>query len=343
MRNDVWSARRARLRTAALQFVVAVLGLAAIVGSGGGAGFPDTVCDTYPDSCVPPPPPGPSLSVDPSSPTVQVGSMMSLTAVVAHGTGTYSYQWRRSSDGGTTFDDIAGATARTYAIASVNLGDDGAVFMALAWQGDGSKTLQAKATLAVSSTPGIAFTDHEFLVADWQAAPALVAGAPSFSHAEEQVGADGDPGAYRKMTVQVAPGSGSSNVTHLSLASTYDPAAQGAIRVIDYAENCVQFAATDTSSVESGPFFEQSGRRYLYNDSVGACGQVGWAPFALYGLRLQDFYQFDGPSCNVGESCPDFSATGAALRFGYLRRSNGMPGQTLQHGIDNWKVTVWRR
>ena len=343
MHDDVRSGRRARLRASALQSVIALLGLAAIVGSGGGAAFPDTICDTYPDSCVPPPPPGPSLGVDPPSPTVQVGSPMSLTAVVANGSGTYSYQWRRSSDGGTTFDTIVGATARTYALASVNLADDGAVFMALAWQGDGTETLQAKATLAVSATPGIVFTDHEFLVADWQAEPAIVAGYPSFSHAEERVGTDGDPGAYRRMTVQVAPGSGAANVTHLSLASSYDPAIHGAIRVIDYAENCIQFAATDTDGVEPGPFFEQSGRRYLYNHAVGSCGRGGWAPFALYGLRQQDFYQFDGPPCNAGESCPDFSATGAALHFGYLRRSMGMPGETLQHGIDNWKVTVWRR
>jgi hypothetical protein len=31
------------------------------------------------------------------------------------------------------------------------------------------------------------------------------------------------------------------------------------------------------------------------------------------------------------------------MRFGYWRISYGMPGDTVAHGIDNWKVTVWRR
>jgi hypothetical protein len=44
------------------------------------------------------------------------------------------YQWRRSSDGGTTYADIAGATAGTYLFAGVNLADDGAVFKAVVRQ-----------------------------------------------------------------------------------------------------------------------------------------------------------------------------------------------------------------
>jgi hypothetical protein len=342
MRNDIAAGRGARLRTAALQFVVAVFGLASIVGSGGGAGFPDTICDTYPDSCAPPPPPPPALRVDPASVTVQVGSPVSFTAVVVHGTGTYSYQWQRSSDGGMTFANIPGANATTYSIASVNLADNGAVFLALAWQGD-SAALQAKTHLAVSATPGIVFTDGEFVTADWTAQPAIVGGYPSFTHAEVQVAADGNPGAYRKMTVQVAPASSVSNVTHLSLASTYDPSVLGAIRVIDYAEDCMLFSASEFGYVESGAFIEQNGRRYLSDKSLNACSRAGWASAALRSLRQQDFYLFDGPACNVGESCPDFSATGAPLGFGYVRRSYGSQGETIQHGIDNWSVTVWRR
>jgi len=49
------------------------------------------------------------------------------------------------------------------------------------------------------------------------------------------------------------------------------------------------------------------------------------------------------PPCAAGESCPDFSATAAPMRFGYWRISYGMTGDTIAHGIDNWKVTVWRR
>ena len=31
------------------------------------------------------------------------------------------------------------------------------------------------------------------------------------------------------------------------------------------------------------------------------------------------------------------------MRFGYWRISFGSPGTTIAHGIDNWKVTVWKR
>jgi hypothetical protein len=335
------AARRARtLRSAALQFVIATLGLAAIVGSGGGG--LGSVCDVYPDSCGPQPPPPPSLAIDPPSVTVQVGSAVTFIATVANGSGSYSYRWARSADGGTTFVEIPGATASTYSLASVNLADDGAVFMARAAQGS-ALPLVATARLAVSATPGIVFSDGQFLASPWQAAPAIVAGYPSFAHSEEQVLTDGHPDAFRRMTAQVAPGSGVSNVSHLRLASTYDPAVQGAIRAIDYAEDCIQLDATEFGYVESTLFIEQLGRRYFGGDSAGKCVRSAWTGSALYSLGERDFHLFDGAPCGPGESCPDFSATGAPLRFGYLRRSYGAQGEYVMHGIDNWKVTVWRR
>jgi hypothetical protein len=55
--------------------------------------------------------------------------------------------------------------------------------------------------------------------------------------------------------------------------------------------------------------------------------------------------QVDGPACDSGTSCPDFSAGGAPLRFGFERRvvlEVRSPAGSIQHGIDNWKVIVWR-
>ena len=31
------------------------------------------------------------------------------------------------------------------------------------------------------------------------------------------------------------------------------------------------------------------------------------------------------------------------MRFGYWRIVFAAPGQSAAHGIDNWKVTVWKR
>jgi len=329
-----------RVRSTALQMLVALVGIAAIVGSGGG-GLDDSICDVYPDSCGPQPPPPPSLRIDPPDATAQVGSSVTFKAVTVGGSGSFKYEWRRSADGGATFAGIPGATSASYTLSSVSLADDGAVFMALAWQGDGSTKEVARANLTVSATPGIVFADREFLASSWQAAPAIVAGHPSFTHTEEQVSTGGNPGVYRRMTVQVAPGSGVSNVTHVSVASFYDPATQGAIRVIDYAEDCILLNPTDTNYFDTGLFFEQSGRRYLTD--AASCDRAGWSRVARHSLRPQDFRLFDGPACRVGESCPDFSATGARLRFGYVRHSFAFPGDSLQQGIDNWSVTVWRQ
>jgi hypothetical protein len=62
-------------------------------------------------------------------------------------------------------------------------------------------------------------------------------------------------------------------------------------------------------------------------------------------LAAQDFVLLDGPACGAGDSCPDFSASAAPLRFGFVRNSQALAGVagTIAHGIDNWKVTVWRR
>ncbi len=322
---------------------IGLLGLVTLVGSGGGGvGFLGSICDTYPSSCLPPPPEPPSLTVEPPSVTAQVGTPVSFVAVTAHTSGTFSYQWRRSSDGGATFANIPGATASSYSLASVNLADDGAVFMALAWQGDGA-ALQATARLAVSATPGIVFADGDFPANQWQASPAIVAGYPAFTHAEERADSGGNPGAFRRMTVQVAPGSGLSSVTHLSPQAAYDPQAQGAISAIDYAEDCSVLNPSDTTSTESSVFFEQNGRRYFSDPSQAPCSSASWTARTQHSLRQQDFRQFDGPACNEGESCPDFSATAAPLRFGYRRIAFAFPGDSIVHGIDNWKVTVWRR
>jgi hypothetical protein len=117
---------------------------------------------------------------------------MSFVAETANTSVSLAYQWRRSSDGGTIYADIAGATGKRYILTSVNLADDGAVFMVQVRQ-EGGGLLQATSRLAVSVRPGIVFTDGDFRAADWQASPAIVAGYPAFTHVEERVSTEGNP------------------------------------------------------------------------------------------------------------------------------------------------------
>jgi hypothetical protein len=66
-------------------------------------------------------------------------------------------------------------------------------------------------------------------------------------------------------------------------------------------------------------------------------------------MQAEEFGLVDGPACGQGESCPDFSASGAPLRFGYVSvtqlKSGLTPGTTAHfaYGVDNWGLKVWKR
>jgi hypothetical protein len=139
------------------------------------------------------------------------------------------------------------------------------------------------------------------------------------------------------------------SVFHSSLPSSYDPAVQGAVYVIDYTDDCKLLGASPYASLP--PFtttlmLEQGARRYLVTPAID-CGVAVWATAkGQTSLVPSDFVLSSGPACAAGESCPDFSASAAPLRFGYARASAApasAASAAIDHGIDNWKVTVWRR
>jgi hypothetical protein len=318
---------------------ITVLGLVTIVGSGGGGalGFPPcppSLCDGGSVTV-------PAAFIQPAYITALVGTLVTYTVNTSNTTGSLIYQWRRSSDGGATYSDIVGATGSSYSLAGVNLSDDGAVFLVVVHAGNG--TVQAISHLVVSATPGVVFEDGELLPANWLVSPIVDAIHPLFVHIEEHFTSGGNPGAFQKMTFQLAQGSGSARVIYTSLSSIYDPVLQGAIHVIDYAEDCIAFQSGGTTYTQSNLLIEQLGRRYVSN-TPNSCVLGTWSAAASRAsLVAQDFQLFDGPACSVGESCPDFSASAMPMRFGYWRVSFGVGGDSIAHGIDNWKVTVWRR
>lgn len=323
--------------------VLSALGLIAIVGSGGGYfGLPSD-CPPGWDCNTPGPPPPPAASVQPSYITALVGTTVTYSAETFNASGNVTYQWNRSSDGGATYVALAGATDRTYSLASVNLGDDGAMFQVVVRADNGIG--QAASHLAVSSTPGVVFEDGEFLAGDWSVAPAVDPTQPVPAHSEVRATTGGNPDAFREMTHQMSQGPSSLRVFHSSLTATYDPPSQGAIYVIDYAEDCIALSSTTPGFLmDSGLLIEQSGRRYLAA-RTDYCQPPTWSTTLRSSLRAKDFVLFDGPACGAAEACPDFAASAAPLRFGYVRHSTlsfGAAG-SIEHGIDNWKVTVWRR
>lgn len=315
---------------------IAALGGLAIVGSGGGAiGFPDIDYGGGGGSV----PIRPSVSVLPYRPTVQAGTIVQFEASASNATPPLSYQWRRDGV------DITGATGRTYTLGGAQLGDDGAVFTVVVSAANGAST--GGTVLLVSPLPGVVFEDTDFPVSNWTvtAVAQPVQNGPTYTASQATEG--GNPGAYRSITYQMTPGPSSLRLDHFAVGATYDPAVQGAIYTIDVAEECGRTSLPTVSTFTGptlSPMFEQAGRTYQPRGWSGPCGPA-WGGMRVSSMTASSF-SFSGPPCGSNESCPDFSATAAPLRFGFatnLALATGSPAGPVVQGIDNWKMTVWRR
>lgn len=258
-----------------------------------------------------------------------------------------AYRWCRTPPNGAACIPIPGATGAAYAVEGAALADDGSQFMVTATGSQGTAS-SGFARLAVSSMPGVEFRDGEFADADWAISVVEnpLQGGASFTALRTPAG--GNPGAARTATYDL-PSPARHVVRHFytALRASYAPAGDGAIYLVDFAEDCLRtLPAHDVSTM---PLIEQGGRRYVAPAYAFGCPQVtAWGTVVRPSLRAEDFMLADGPACGAGESCPDFSATAAPLRFGLVGeadRSNAPAGggARFTHTFDNWAVTVWRR
>ena len=96
----------------------------------------------------------PTITTSPASVAV-VEPASATFNVSALGSPPFTYQWQRSGDGGVSWVDIAGATARSHTTGATSVaGDDGARFRVVVSNPDGPST-SAVATLTVT-TPAVA-------------------------------------------------------------------------------------------------------------------------------------------------------------------------------------------
>lgn len=323
------------IRRVVAHATIAALGVLTIVGSGGGAiGIPDI---DWGGGGGPTPP---YVQISPSRPTVQAGTIVQFEAKVLIGSPPLSFQWRRDGV------NIAGANGPTYTLGGAQLGDDGALFQVTVTDNTGLSST-AGVVLLVSPLPGVVFQDADFQVSNWTVTAVAQPAENGPTHAESQATDGGNPGAYRSITYQMTGGPSSLVVNHFSAGATYDPAAQGAIYTIDVAEECGR-TSVPSGSIFTGPMlspmFEQAGRTYQPRDWRGACGSA-WSGMRVSSMKADEFSS-SGPACGANERCPDFSTTAAPLRFGFatnLALATGAPAGPAVLGVDNWKVTVWRR
>ena len=64
-----------------------------------------------------------SISITPTTVNACTGTSQLLTAVATGGTGTCGYQWQSSSNGGSSWDNIGGATSNTYSVPNTTIGN----------------------------------------------------------------------------------------------------------------------------------------------------------------------------------------------------------------------------
>lgn len=320
--------RACRFGRDVLSAVIGALGVIAIVGSGGGAGELDTMW--VPDIDMPP-----YVTVTPSRLTVEQGGTAVFTASAGGALSPPTYQWRR--DGAT----IAGATGTTYTLVGANLGDDGAQFAVEVTASNGTAT--ATGLLQVSRLPGVVYEDSDFPLSNWTAVaiPDPTQNGPSQTVSRAATG--GNPDAYRSIAYEMPAGVSSITVFHTAASARYEPAVQGPVYAIDAQLDCKDTGGA--AEIAARAMIEQAGRRFA-TDYRLIC-VFGWEHYSVFGRRAEEFKLVDGLACGPSETCPDFSASGAPLRLGFLTRarhgSSASPAGTASQGIDNWKVTVWRR
>ena len=319
---------------------LAVAGLAAIVGSGGGWWIPCTAptCVRYV-----------WVEVEPPRLTAQLGQTATFRAVDSGTIPASHYQWCRYAPGSSTCAPIAGATASTLTIQNVNLADDQARYEVTA-SASGATSRTSSGQLLVSTAPAVVFEDGEFVEAGWawSGFVGFPPGAPSAAVSVSQPASGGNPGAYR--VVEYGPLSSGNRmfVTHIALAATYDPGQLGAIYSIDFRAECRGLSGY---GVRMGvmPLLRQGARTYLGSSLFRqSCEEPGWAFETGRGsIVASDFSEIvAGPPCGAGESCPDFSAAGAPITFGMYTINDHVdegPTGVASQGVDNWRVGVWRR
>ena len=98
----------------------------------------------------------PVITTQPTAATICAGTSRTFSVTATTGVGTLTYQWQFSVNGGSTWTNIAGATASSFTQPFV-IGQNGYQFRVIVTAGCGSVTSNA-ATLTVNSYPVVGFT-----------------------------------------------------------------------------------------------------------------------------------------------------------------------------------------
>lgn len=194
-----------------------------------------------------------------------------------------------------------------------------------------------------SPVNAVEFTDGDFIIENWEFTEGGW-GAGGVSSAI-LLGTGGIPGAYLSINVNLNTGVDATGAMLMGrrAGATYDPAQDGQILSIDYAEDALYVLGPSWGEGQgSGPCLWQDGERYVayyITDRPNA-----WTRLGRSSLVPDDFYRVDcsKPGCADWLVHPDFSASGAPIEFGFWRGTSTSNGYdyNITIGLDNWSIVV---
>ena len=123
---------------------------------------------------APQPPQAPAFVTQPTNATVNVGSVASFNVAVS-GNPAPALQWQSSTDSGTTWADIGGATGSSYTTPATVSGDNGTQFRVLATNASGTVASNA-AILTVKVPDAVAWSSPVPMASGWGSAYAVEVG-----------------------------------------------------------------------------------------------------------------------------------------------------------------------
>jgi hypothetical protein len=181
------------------------------------------------------------------------------------------------------------------------------------------------------------FHDETFDPANWQVSTMTEGNAGTVTASQVLTG--GHTGAYRRINITVNaayPYPHSSVYSFHKLAgASFDPATQGAIESIDYAEDGILFPGGFGNGMQTGLTIWQDGQ--LFRSGGLRANQFSWVAQSQNGLTETDVFR----CLNDKNVHPDFSATGSPMEFGFFRTLVTTDySLTFATGMDDWSVTI---
>ncbi len=205
------------------------------------------------------------------------------------------------------------------------------------------------AALAVSlahNANAAVYFDLNLAVPDWSVTMITNANAAgsSFSSTAPLIG--GAPGQHRLIAHNlIATGPNATMATmHMRNGAFYNPATQGAITSIYYAEDSINFVGGQAGDGQgSGMAILQNGSFYMMRTSIITMPFIthsNWVSAGVSGLVATDFWEFDNAGNLISSSNPDFSATGSVMQLGFWRGNSSNGNINTEAGLDNWYVDI---